>query len=203
MPAASGCSRGRACRSPMSTVRGWSSTSTARSVMHTAPPSVVAVKLRERTPAGKLVTLHFPRRMCSRWFVEALVSVRVRMRTEQAVSRPGPNRGRRDAKSLGHLFLRQESLVAQSVIATLERIVILDEINDHLPCKRSPVAGAMPVLVEDRRNAAGCVRFQQRVDLGPDGGARLRQLPRAQGDGQGERSRAPAAEAHMGRDRVL
>lgn len=131
------------------------------------------------------------------------MSVRVRMRTEQAVSRAGPNRGRRDAKSLGHLFLRQESLVAQSVIATLESIVILDEINDYLPCKRSPVAGAMPVLVEYRRNAAGCVRFQQRVDLGPDGGDRLRQLPRAQGDGQGERSRAPAAEAHMGRDRVL
>ena len=63
--------------------------------MHTASPSVVAAKLGERTPAGKLVTLHFPRRMCPWWFVEALLSVRIRMRTEQAVLRPCPNRGRR------------------------------------------------------------------------------------------------------------
>jgi hypothetical protein len=109
--------------------------------MHTASPSVLAMKLRERTPAGQLVTLHFSRRMCSRWFVEALVSIRIRMRSEQAVSCPCPNRERRDAKSLGHLLLGQEALAAQSVIATLERIVILDEINDHLPCKQSPVAG--------------------------------------------------------------
>ena len=151
--------------------------SQARNVMHTASPSVVAMKLREHTPVGKLVTLHFPWRMCSWRFVQALVSVRIRMRSEQAVSRPCPNRVRRDAKSLGHLLLRQESLIAQSFIATLERIVILDEINDHLPCKQSPVAGAMPVLVEYRRNAAGRVRLQQRVDLGHDRGARLLQFP--------------------------
>ena len=94
------------------------------------------MKLQERnTPGGELVTLHLPRRMCSGWFVQALLSVGIRMRTEQAVSRPGPDRGRRDAKSLGHLLLRQASPVAQSLIAALERLVILDEINDHLACK--------------------------------------------------------------------
>src|SRR2546430_6360367 len=34
--------------------------------------------------------------------------------------------------------------------------------------KESPVTGAMPVLVEDRRNAARRVRLKQRIDLGHD-----------------------------------
>ena len=94
------------------------------------------------------------------------MSVRIRMRSEQAVSRPCPNRGRRDAKSFGHLVLRQESLVAQSVIAALERIVILDEIDDHLPCKQSSVAGAMPLLVEYRRNETTIIHAcRQAYDL--------------------------------------
>jgi hypothetical protein len=99
------------------------------------------------------------------------------MRTEQAVSSPCPNRIRRDAKSLGHLLLREKSLIAQSFITTLERFVIFDEIHDHLPRKQLPVAGAMPVLVEYRGNAAGRVRLKQRVDLSHDRRACLLQLP--------------------------
>ncbi len=137
------------------------------------------MKLPENTPVNKLVTLHFPWRMFSRWFVQALASVRIGVRTEQAVSSPGPNRIRRDAQSLGHLLLREESLIAQSFITTLEQLVIFDKIDNHLPRKESPVAGAMPVLVEDRGNATGGVRFKQRVDLGHDRRACLLQLPGA------------------------
>ena len=105
------------------------------------------------------------------------------MRSEQTVSSPCPNRIRRDAKSLGYLLLREEPTLAQSFIATLERFVVFDEISDHLPRKESPVTGAMPVLVEDRRNAAGRVRLKQRIDLGHDRRARLLQFPCAQWDG--------------------
>src|SRR5215831_14734510 len=105
------------------------------------------------------------------------------MRTEQSVSGPCPNRIRCDAKSLGHLLLREESPVAQSFIATLERLVIFDEISDHLASKESPVTGAMPILIKYRRNSARRVRLKQRVDLGQDRGVRLLQLPCAQWDG--------------------
>src|SRR5215469_12454017 len=141
------------------------------------------MKLLVHTPVGKLMTLHFPWRIFSRWFVQALASVRIRVRAEQAVSGPCPNRIWRDAESLGHLLLREESLVAQSFITTLERFVIFDEINDHLARKELPVAGAMPVLVEYRSNAAGRVRLKQRVDFGHDRGVRLLQLPGTQWDG--------------------
>ena len=124
------------------------------------------MKLLVHTPVGKLITLHFPWRIFSRWFVQALASVRIRVRTEQAVSSPCPNRIRRNAKSLGHLLLREESLIAQSFITTLEQLVIFDKIDDHLPRKESPVAGAMSILIQYRRNAAGRVRLKQRVDLG-------------------------------------
>ena len=99
------------------------------------------------------------------------------MLTEQPVSSPCPNRIRRDAKSLGHLLLREESLIAQSFITTLERFVIFDEIHDHLPRKESPVAGAMSILIQYRRNAAGRVSLKQRVDLGHGRRACLLQLP--------------------------
>src|SRR5215472_7268435 len=87
-----------------------------RNVIHTASSSVLAMKLLVHTPVGKLMTLHFPWRIFSQWLVQALASVRIRVRTEQAVSSPCPNRMRRDAKSLGHLLLREESLIAQSFI---------------------------------------------------------------------------------------
>src|SRR2546430_12449413 len=91
--------------------------------------------------------------MFSCLFVQALASVRIRMRTEQAMSGPCPNRIRRDAESLGYLLLREKPPVAQSFITTLERLVVFDEISDHLPRKESPVTGAMPVLVEDDRKS--------------------------------------------------
>src|SRR5256886_13124218 len=91
--------------------------------------------------------------MFSCLFVQALASVRIRMRTEQAMSGPCPNRIRRDAESLGYLLLREKPPVAQSFITTLERLVVFDEISDHLPRKESPVTGAMPVLVEDNRKS--------------------------------------------------
>jgi hypothetical protein len=121
--------------------------------------------------------------MFSGQFVQALASVRIRMRTEQAVFGPCPNRIRRDAESLGHLLLREESFVAQSFITTLERLVIFDEISDHFPRKESPVTGAMPFLVEDRCNATGRVRLKQCVDLGNDSGVRLLQFPCTWRDG--------------------
>jgi hypothetical protein len=138
--------------------------------------------------------------MFSWWFVQALASVRVQMRIEQAVAGPCPNRSRRDAKSLGHLLLREKPPVTQAVVTALEGRVVFDEIKDHLPRKESPIAGAMPVLVEDRRNAAGRVRLKQRIDLGQHRRARLLQFPCAQRDGEGERSRTAAAEAHLCRD---
>src|SRR5260370_39809693 len=140
--------------------------------------------------------------MFSWWCVQALASCRIRVRMEQAMSGPCPHGIRRDAQSLGYLLLREKPPVAQSFITTLERLVVFDEISDHLPRKESPVTGAMPVLVEDRRNGARRVSLKQRIDLGHDRRARLLQFPCAQWDGQGERARTPAAEAHMCRDGV-
>src|SRR5260370_26632020 len=136
--------------------------------------------------------------MFSWWCVQALASVRIRMRMEQAMSGPCPHGIRRDAKSLGYLLLREKPPVAQSFITALERLMVFDEISDHLPRKESPVTGAMPVLVEDRRNAARRVRLKQRIDLGHDRRARLLHFPCAQRDGQGERSRTPPAQPHIG-----
>src|SRR5260370_5721004 len=146
--------------------RGRMSDVRERNVIHTASPSVIALNLREHTPVGKVVTLHFLWRMFSWWFVQALASVRIRVCTEQAVTGPCPNRIRRDAKFLGHLLLREESLVAQSFITTFERRVIFDQISNHLPRKESPVTGAMPVLVEYPSKMAGRGRYKQRVCLG-------------------------------------
>src|SRR5260370_6806881 len=140
--------------------------------------------------------------MFSWWCVQALASCRIRVRMEQAMSGPCPHGIRRDAKSLGYLLVGEKPRVAQSFITALERLMVFDEISDHLPRKESPVTGAMPVLVEDRRNAARRVRLKQRIDLGHDRRARLLQFPCAQWDGQGERSRTPAAEAHICRDGV-
>jgi hypothetical protein len=116
------------------------------------------------------------------------------------MSGPCSNRIRRDAKFLGYLLLRKKPPVAQSFITTLERLIVFDEISDHFPRKESPVTGAMPVLVQDRRNAAGRVTLKQRIDLGQHRRARLLQFPCAQRDREGERSRTAAAEAHVRRD---